>query len=237
METENINIPRLLAVLPLFMERPSQDLERVAQGCAVHQWNRGDVLFYFGSPCEELHVVISGQVKLFALSPSGQEKVIEIMGPGSTFAEALVFLNKPHILNAQALSHLVTVSIKKHILIGEIERDPRFATRMLAGLSRRLHSLVHDVKSCTLKNGVQRVIGYLLSQQPIPPQQESQEQNKDTFTAVLPVSKATIASRLSLTPEYFSKMLHELEDEKLIVIDKRNIHIVSAQKLMHYGLR
>lgn len=57
------------------------------------------------------------------------------------------------------------------------------------------------------------------------------------FTAVLPVSKATIASRLSLTPEYFSKMLHELEDEKLIVIDKRNIHIVSAQKLMHYGLR
>lgn len=237
METEHINIPRLLAVLPLFMELSAQDLERVAQGCSVHHWDRGDMLFYFGAPCEEFHVVISGQIKLFALSPSGQEKVIEIMGPSSTFAEALVFLNKPHILNAQALTNLVTLSIKKHTLISEIERDPRFAARMLAGLSRRLHSLVHDVKACTLKNGVQRVIGYLLSQQPIAPQAAPEGQSEDTFTAVLPVSKATIASRLSLTPEYFSKVLHELEDEELIVIDKRNIHIVSAQKLMRYGLR
>ncbi len=233
METEHINVPRLLAVLPLFMELSPQDLERVAQGCAVHRWNRGDVLFYFGAPCEEFHVVISGQVKLFALSPSGQEKVIEIMGPNSTFAEALVFLNKPHILNAQALSNLVTLSIKKHTLISEIERDPRFATRMLAGLSRRLHGLVHDVKSCTLKNGVQRVIGYLLSDHDT----LSHDENADVFTVALPVSKATIASRLSLTPEYFSKVLRELEDAGLIQIDKRDIHVVSAHQLMSYGLR
>jgi CRP-like cAMP-binding protein len=54
-------------------------------------------------------------------------------------------------------------------------------------------------------------------------------------TVSLPVSKATIASRLSLTPEYFSKVLHELEAEGLIEIDKRDIRIIDVQRLSDYG--
>jgi CRP/FNR family transcriptional regulator, dissimilatory nitrate respiration regulator len=52
----------------------------------------------------------------------------------------------------------------------------------------------------------------------------------------LPVSKATIASRLSLTPEYFSRVLHELETNGLIEIDRRDIRILSAQRLSEYRL-
>lgn len=44
----------------------------------------------------------------------------------------------------------------------------------------------------------------------------------------LPVSKATLASRLSLTPEYFSRVLHELEAKGLIQVDNRDIHILDA---------
>jgi CRP-like cAMP-binding protein len=54
-------------------------------------------------------------------------------------------------------------------------------------------------------------------------------------TVSLPVSKATIASRLSLTPEYFSKVLHELESEGLIEIEKRDIRIIDMQRLVDYG--
>jgi CRP-like cAMP-binding protein len=49
------------------------------------------------------------------------------------------------------------------------------------------------------------------------------------------VSKATIASRLSLTPEYFSRVLHELEAEGLIAIDKRDVRILDVQRLASYG--
>jgi hypothetical protein len=50
-------------------------------------------------------------------------------------------------------------------------------------------------------------------------------------TASLPASKATIASRLSLTPEYFSRILHELEAAGLIRIDGRAIRIPDSQRL------
>jgi hypothetical protein len=44
-------------------------------------------------------------------------------------------------------------------VVGEIEHDARFALRMLAGISRRLHGLVHDVQAYALHSGMQRVIG------------------------------------------------------------------------------
>ena len=230
MDINDFNIPRFLAVLPLFSDLSPMELQRVALGCQVRRLARGDNIFRYGEPCEEFHVVVSGQVKLFAISPAGQEKVIELVGPGHSFAEALMFTDKPYILNAQSLANTLLLTVGKQCMLEEIERDPRFSLRMLAGISRRLHGLVHDIESGALHNGMQRVIGYLL-------REHSSDDSKagETFMVSLPVSKATVASRLSLTPEYFSKVLHELEAEGLITIDKRDISIIDVQRLAHYG--
>ena len=225
MDLQQFDIPRYLANLPLFEEIAPADLQRLAQGCRLRNFSRGENIFSVGMPCEEFHVTITGQVKLFALSPSGQEKVIELAGPGISFAEALVFTGKPYIINAQAESESIVLSVGKAAVVREIEDDPRFAMLMLAGISRRLHGLVHDVQAYSLHNGMQRVIGYLLH--PL-------EENPATSSALkvsLPVSKATIASRLSITPEYFSRVLHELESAGLISVDKREIHIPNAARL------
>ena len=232
MEFSQFNIPRFLAVLPLFSDLSPADLSRMALGCELRRLGRGDTVFHYGEPCEEFHVVVTGQVKLFALSQTGQEKVIELVGPGHSFAEALMFTSKPYILNAQALSSTLLLTVSKQAIVSEIERDPRFCMRMLAGISRRLHGLIHDIESGALQSGVQRVIGYLLREHEV-----SENANDETFTVALPVSKATIASRLSLTPEYFSKVLRELEEKGLIEMDKRDIRIVDALRLQHYGVQ
>ncbi|MDO8699958.1 MAG: Crp/Fnr family transcriptional regulator, partial [Rhodoferax sp.] len=112
----------------------------------------------------------------------------------------------------------------------EVERDPRFCMHMLAGISRRLHGLVRDVEGYALHSGMQRLIGYLLRDV-----EDVDTANMGVITVSLPVSKATIASRLSLTPEYFSRVLHELEAEGLIEIDKREIRILDVQRLASYG--
>ena len=223
------NLPRFLAVLPLFQEMNAVELQRLAEGCSLRRLARGDMVFRCGEACESFHVTITGQVKLFALSPAGQEKVIELIGPGASFAEALMFTGQPYFISAQALTDTLLLTVGKHAVIDEIERDPRFALRMLAGISRRLHGLVHDVQAYALHTGMQRVIGYLLRDQ-----QAEDCVSGDVITVSLPVSKATIASRLSLTPEYFSRVLHELEAAGLIEVDRRDIHILDARRLASY---
>lgn len=239
MEARRFDIARYLAVLPLFQEMQADELARLAEGCRLSRLRKGDMVFRVGEPCDEFHVTVVGQIKLFMISPAGQEKVIELVGPGSSFAEALVFTNKPYIVNAQALTETLLLSVSKQAVLHEITADPRFALRMLAGMSRRLHGLVHDVQAYALHSGVQRVIGYLLRSAPDDFSAEAGEADEACAAPTelrlqLPVSKATIASRLSLTPEYFSRVLHELEAEGLIAIDKREILIPDPQKLARF---
>jgi CRP/FNR family transcriptional regulator, dissimilatory nitrate respiration regulator len=234
MDLRAFDVPRYLSALPLFHELSEAELERLARGCRVRRFARGDEVFHVGQACNEFHVTVIGQVKLYAVSPAGQEKVIELIGPGHSFAEAVMFTNRPYIVNAQALTDTLLLSVSKDAVVGEIETDPRFALRMLAGISRRLHGLVHDVESYALRSGMQRVIGYLLRDQDT---EEGQDGAGSVATVSLPVSKATIASRLSLTPEYFSRVLHELEGAGLIAIDKRDIRILDAKRLAGYEAR
>ena len=229
LDTRNFDVPRFLAVLPLFSDIGNAERERLAQGCQLRRFERGDMVFRVGEPCDAFHVVVVGQVKLFVISPAGQEKVIELVSPGASFAEALMFLDKPCMVNAQALGDTLLLSVQRNAVLAELELDSRFALRMLAGLSRRLHGLVHDVQAYALQSGAQRVVGYLLRDQVL-----DDGHTDEARTVSLPVSKATVASRLSLTPEYFSRVLRELEAAGLIAVDKRDIHILDSKKLAAY---
>jgi len=226
LDLKDFDLPRYLSILPLFNDMQPAELERLAAGCQLRRYARGETVFHVGQPCQEFHVTVVGQVKLYAISPTGQEKVIELIGPGNSFAEAFMFTGKPYMVNAQSLTDSLLLAVSKQAVLDEIATDSRFALRMLAGISRRLHGLVRDVQAYALHSGLQRVIGYLL--------RDYGESDSPSFTVLLPVSKSTIASRLSLTPEYFSRVLHELEAEGLVEIDKREVRIPDARKLAAY---
>jgi CRP-like cAMP-binding protein len=230
MDRPVFDIPRYLSRQPLFTDLSEAERERLAQGCQLRRFERGEDVFRVGQRCEEFHVCVTGQVKLYAVSAAGAEKVIDLISPGQSFAEALMFTGSPYIINAQALTDALLLSVSKQAVEAEIARDARFALRMLAGISRRLHGLVHDVEAYALHSGMQRVIGYLLRDIAT-----DERRPHEPVTVSLPVSKATIASRLSLTPEYFSRVLHELEAAGLVRIDKRDIHILDAGALAGYG--
>jgi CRP-like cAMP-binding protein len=230
MDVEQFDTRRYLSALPMFGNLTQLQYENVAQKCRLQRLTRGDMVYRVGEKCEEFHVIVTGQVKLYAASPSGQEKVIELVGPGHSFAEATMFLNTPHTLNAQTLTDTLLMSVSKQTVFDEIARDSRFSMQMLAGISLRLHGLLLDVAGYALQSGMQRLIDYLLRDF-----NGEESLNKGVFTVSLPVSKATIASRLSLTPEYFSRVLHDLEVKKLIEIDKREIRILDPHRLATYG--
>ena len=244
MNLQKFDVPRYLATLPLFSSVGADDLQRLARtGCQLRRLERGRLVFRAGQECHEFHVTVLGQVKLFVVSPAGAEKVIDLCGPGHSFGEAVMFLGVPYTVSAQTITETLLLTIEKEGIISLIRSEHDFTLRMLAGLSRRLHMLVQDVKGYTLYSGVQRVIGYLLGEHMCErsrarTQPALQEAGRDDGNAqavvALPVSKAAIASRLSLTPEYFSRVLGELGDAGLIEVDRRTIRILDVERLAHY---
>jgi CRP/FNR family transcriptional regulator, dissimilatory nitrate respiration regulator len=232
MQARAFDVPKYLALLPLFNALSPDELRDVAAGSSLRRLTRGEIVFRAGDPCNEFFVIVTGQIKLFMLAPSGQEKVVEVMGAGQSFGEAIMFTDRPYFLNSQALADSLLLSVSKQAVIAEIVRDHRFALRMLGGMSQKMHGLVRDVETYALHSGRQRVIRYLLRDQVL-----DALDTTELRTVSLPASKATISSRLSLTPEYFSRVLHELEAQGLIEIDGRDIRILDARRLADHEVK
>ena len=220
-----INIESLLAHVPLFNGLASEEITRVARG--VHEINalKGEILFHRGDACTGFYVLVYGQLKLSFTSAQGNEKIVEVVQQGQSFGEAVMFLEKPHIVSAQMLADSLLLHVSKACIFDELERDHNFARKMLAGMAMRLHQLMTDVESYSLHSGKQRIIAYLISEL-----EENQLQATDVVIE-LSVNKGIIASRLNLTQEHFSRILHELTGLGLIVVEGKKIRIPSVPKL------
>ena len=221
----DIPVEQFLVNLPLFSDLTPEEIQRIASGTRRIYATKGEKLFTRGDRCEGFHVVLYGQVKLYVTSPQGSEKVIEIMGPGVSFGEAILFMDSPYVISAQSLKDSLLLHVSKSIVFEEIERDPRFARRLLAGMSRKLHQLVRDVEAYSLRSGLERVIGYLLRDDAL-----SDGYSRST-RMTLPANKMIVASRLNLTPEYFSRILHELADAGLIELDGLSVSVPDVERL------
>lgn len=220
-----IKVQTFLANVPLFKELASDELDRIASNTQEVRAVRAEVLFRRGEPALGFHIIVFGQVKLAFLSPRGDEKVVDLIGPGQSFGEAVMFMERPHVVTAQTLSDSLLLYISREIVFQELERDPRFVRRIIAGLSSRLHRLMSDLESDSLHSGTQRVIGYLLRDI-----DESAESGR-MLEVTLPTTKGVIASRLSLTQEHFSRILHDLAVRGLIEVHGRAIYIPDVARL------
>lgn len=222
-QQHGINIEPLLAHVPLFNGLELDEIARLARGSREITATRGDILFHKGDTPTGFYLIVYGQVKLAFTSPQGGEKVVDIVGQGQTFGEAVMFMDKPFMVYAQALADSLLLHISKTAILDELDKDPRLGRKMIAGLSMRLHHLINDVESYSLHSGRRRIIGYLLREYP--------NGGERSITVTLPTNKGVIASRLNLTQEHFSRILHELSEKGLIVVEGRKIHIPEVEKL------
>ncbi|MGE5339318.1 MAG: Crp/Fnr family transcriptional regulator [Gemmatimonadota bacterium] len=226
-----ISAETFLSAMPLFRELSPAQRHRIAESTRQLRVARGDVLFHRGDPCNGMHLVVHGQIKLSFVSSGGVEKVIEFLGAGQSFGEAVMFLDVPHVVSAQALTDSLLLWIPKEAVHERIEHDPGFARGMLAGLARRLHQLVADVEAFSTRSGTERVIGFMLRD--CASVKDGEEEG--AVDIVLPVAKGVIASRLNLTQEHFSRILHELSAAGLIEVKGRQIHVPDPRKLRDYA--
>lgn len=222
-----IKIEEFIRNLPLFRDLSADEVERIAACTSQVRLPTGSILFRKGDPCTGFHLIVYGQVKLAFGASDGSEKVVEILGPGQSFGEAVMFLDRPYVMFAETLADSLLLHVGKAVIYQELDHSPDFALRMLGGLAQKLHRIIGDLEGYSLKSGTQRVIGYLL-------RDVVRVQTGRSVDVTLPATKSVIASRLSITREHFSRILHELGDAGLIRVNGRSIRFLDIDRLRQY---
>lgn len=212
----------ILATWPLFAQVPADLLATVAGQARSVRVPLGEHLFLRGSPATSFFGVVTGLIQLSVSNAEGVEKVVELIRPGETLGEAVMFLGRPRPVAARALDDTHLVEVPASVLDSLFDTDPRFARSVAASLSLRLHSLIRDVEMYSLHSATERLVGHLLGQLHATP-------GTDRVTFV--PSKSVIASRLGMKPETLSRALRELTDAGLVVPAGRALHIPDAAAL------
>ncbi len=212
----------------LFSALSPEQLGLIAKHSRILQLAEGEILFQQDQPADRFFRLCSGQIKLSRLSMEGTEHVIEVVHPGQPFAEAVLFMKKRvYPVNAEALmaSEVLAVDSATFLQILYDSRETCF--RLMADMSYRLHIFVNEIDNLTLQNATYRLVHYLL--------QQIADCNAETADVELTTSKQVLASRLSIKPETFSRILKSLSQQGLVKVNGRTIHIQDVKGLRCFG--
>jgi CRP-like cAMP-binding protein len=214
--------PRVfLARLPLFMELGAASIERIAAGAGRLRLARGATLFRQGESPSGFYVVVVGEIRLIAHGARGS-RLTGIVEAGRSFGEPVMFLEKPYLVDAVAHTDAVVIHVPKENVFEEIERNPRFARRVIAGLATRIETLVREIDATVRGSARERLVNYLLRAHPAA---------EGEIRVSLPATKAAIATQLGLTPEHLSRLLRELTARQLLRVEGRRIVIPDVARL------
>jgi CRP-like cAMP-binding protein len=211
---------------PLFAALDDDQFERVERRMQLVPLDAHQLLFQRGEPARNFYLVLEGSVKLALQSRAGDEKIVERLGPGQSFAEALMFMDAPmYPLAAIATDASLVLAVPNVEYRAVLAESPPTCLRLMAELSRRLHGLVREIEELTLASATNRFVRHVLDLA------GSHPAGAVPVTITLPESKQMLASRLAIKPETLSRILRTLNDSGVVTVDGRSIHVPDLERL------
>ena len=209
----------------LFAGLSPQQMQRLLAASHVEEYESGQLLFDRGQPAQHFFIVLDGQVNLVLYSKAGEEKIVDILGPGNSFAEAVMFMEAPgYPVSAVAATRSQVARFSSREYIAILRDSPETCLRMLGHLSQRLHMRIREIEYLTLESATHRLVRLIEGR--LPP-------GRDGATEVtLAESRQELASRLSMKPETLSRILRHLSDGGAIVVQGRTLKIPDRARLL-----
>jgi CRP/FNR family transcriptional regulator, dissimilatory nitrate respiration regulator len=188
-------------------------------------FEKGETLFRQGEPATSFFVLLKGWVKLFRVTPDGDEVVVGVFRRGETFAEAAMFLGGHYPVTAEAVTGGRLLRVNGETIRRRIREQPDFALSMLASASYHLKALVEQIEQIKVLKAPQRVADFLLRLCPC---------KEGEYTLELPYEKALIASRLGMQPGSLSRALANLRAHG-VSVDRNSVSIADVERLTKYA--
>lgn len=204
---------------PYFDELPETVLRDLAEVTQLRAYERGRCLFWEGDECAGLHIIESGSVKLYRISPQGRQYIIAVLTEGATCNEVPAFDGGTNPVNVEALEPTRAWVVDARTLRKLVKSNPEFALKVLSKFGQNLRSLVHKVSEMAFYQVTHRLARLIDEMQTHPSSHWTQEQ---------------LAARLGTVREVVSRSLKELEKSGAIRVEDRRIRIIDDDVLRQW---
>jgi CRP/FNR family transcriptional regulator len=215
-----MNYRQIVKNVPLFAGLSEPDLDDLMGIVRINDHPRGELLFSEGEKAAGFFIVLDGKVKVYKLSPEGKERILHIIQPGGTFAEAAIFGEGLYPAYAEPLQTSKLLFLPKDAFLSLLQENSRISINMIAGLSKFLRQFANQIEDLTFKDVPSRLARYLL------------DLTRGTRTSVeLPISKSQLASNLGTVSETLSRTFRKLSEDDLISVSGKTVDILDLDRL------
>lgn len=201
---------------PYFKTLAEDELKKLERTLIERTYDKDEIVFLEGEPCQGLYIVREGMVKVYKLSSEGREQILAFSGAGRSFNEVAVFDGGPSPANVSASEPTTVWIVPRTAIINLIEQNPQVALAIIQNLGTRLRHLVGLVEDLSLRQVTARLAKLLL---------ETASQQEHVLT------QQEMAARLGTVREMIGRSLRQLEARGFISIEHGRIVIVDREGL------
>lgn len=186
----------------LFLNGASEaELQQFASKTPVVTLSSGDIIFQQDDPATAFYFVLDGWVAVFREGQDGDRIAIHLVGPGESFAEAVLAREARYPASAEAVTDLRIARIDTARFRDLIIQSPELSLSIIAAVFGKLRKLVARIEQDQGWSPSRRVAAFL---------HRICGERDGVCSFELPVEQRYIAARLSMTPATFSRALAEL---------------------------
>lgn len=204
---------------------PEKELAPLAEAARRRHFEKGDLIFSADQRCRHLHILSSGEIKVFMVSEEGKEQIIHLLRAPVFFGEEILFGENKYEANAQALCKTISYDIAKEDLESFIVSHPRVAIAMLAHFGERMKRLMKMIGDMALKDAQYRLVCHLVRM--------AREVGEETTEgiAITGLTHQELASHIGTGREHLSRCLARLQDSRMIKLSRKKIVVRNLEAL------
>lgn len=212
--------------LPFFQGLSKKELAAIRTCLKERSFQKGEQLFFEGKTCERVFFVRSGRVKLYRVSESGREQILETLGPGDTCACNPGSAVWQCASSAEALTPCTAWFLSRENYVRFVQSNAKLSHALNRLFAERLQCLSSLIEEVSLKDTRKRLIKFLLG---LLENHSNPASKKETLTIAF--TREELAQRIGAARETVARQLSGLKRKKLIDIKPREITILSKEGL------
>ncbi|WP_407270132.1 Crp/Fnr family transcriptional regulator [Radiobacillus sp. PE A8.2] len=106
-----------------------------------NSFKKHEIVFRQNEDGNDLYLVIKGRVRLFLISPNGEEKALAVIGTNGLIGECILNDDSRYSSSAITASEVELIRISKDVFLEKISNEPRYTSQVLDLITKKYRLL------------------------------------------------------------------------------------------------
>ena len=217
-----------LRTMPIFADLAERDLVSLAEDMRSKEYAKDETIFRQGDESREVYFVRKGKVRIYKISPSGNETTIAIFTTNDVIGELAAIDQEPRSASAKAMTQVSLLAMSQERFLYTLQTLPRFGMGMARLLAHKLRWTAAFAESIAQFDAAGRLLHIIL-------------QHNDQYGEVLEPGKryqvniglnqSDLASMVGARREWINRILSEWRRRGLLEFDNGVITILDLPRV------